>query len=40
MKHKIAKILLWFIGGVVTILPITNYTSRLIDKLIVLSEGK
>ena len=38
IKRKIAKFLLVIVGDIVTKMPITNFTSRLIDKLIVASE--
>jgi len=37
LKSKIAKILLKITVNIVTRLPITNFTSRLVDKLIVAS---
>lgn len=37
VKEQIAKILLLFLVPILTSFPITNFTNRLIDKLIVMS---
>jgi len=37
IKQQAAKILLFFLVPIFTAFPITNFTSRLIDKLIVMS---